>query len=214
MKELLHSLLLITISIFFSSCIVPIPLSSTYYAPEADVGTLKQSECGDSVGPYNQIIIPGSDGVNFEIISDRIGYSHQATHQGYTNRVLVTLTITIPEGVHVQFEDNMIKLQIVPSGEEYFSKTNRIWVNVNPNFVSGWGSYFGLQTYSGPGNFYTIDIFSILEGGNYTGWWEFNKQPDQFLLIFPEIKINDRPFQIPNISFKFKKGHFLYPINC
>lgn len=197
------------IIVFFSLSILScIPMSTRYYEPLAKNGKLRQSTCIDKAGPYDKIILSGLQGVTFDLVSRLEEYG-----------ILICITITIPQDVNVSFQDNLFIIKNISSGEEISQKVSSIYPD----------KYYPMICFDYPTTSKEkgIDIFKSLPGkyiyinerlnfnAPYYIYIKFdNFKPDQFTLRFPEIKINEEPFQLQEILFKLKSGVFIYPLNC
>ena len=193
-------IVLITILFSLTSCF---PMVETYYEPSAKHFKRIRSECKNTSGPPTGIIIPGPQGVLFEVVS-----------RLKDNGVVICFSITIPKNVNVTFTDNVFIIKNVTTGEQISKTTSSMYLI--DNYPINCASYWGPQIKD------EINIFYSLQGGyiekskyvkfNQPYWNSFeieNFRPDQFMLFFPKVKINEAQFQVPNILFKLKKGVFL-----
>ena len=176
-------------SSFFVSCM---PAVLSYYLPEAEGGTVVTTMCGAG-GPKDKIEF-SNDGVNISIKSYKI-----------KDGVHFQIVIAIPEGKEVQIRTPLVKA-FIPAIENALevSLIPQVYSDVRPSWEIGdllagelvetrWGTH--------DKEFYMSIKINI-------------PKPESIKLIFPVFYINNRQWNLPEITFKKATWTGILPLNC
>jgi hypothetical protein len=171
-------------SFFLVSCL---PAVINYYRPEAEGGTVTKRMCGGQAGPEEKIEF-SNDGVRVYIWSNRM-----------RDGISFPIFITIPKGSEVQIRTSSVKF-FVPSTENAFEGflNPRAWrigdlligELVEENVIRTHDKLFTMTT--------KVDI----------------SKPEKIKLILPTFYINNKQWNLPEISFSKERWWGILPLNC
>lgn len=187
-NKLLIIILLIGSS-FFMSCM---PAVNGYYRPEAEGGTAIKTMCG-AFGPKDKIEFY-IDGVNISIQSYEI-----------RDGIHFQIAITVPKGKEVQISTPLVKVfvPLIENALEVFLKP-QVYPDGRPSWEIG-----------------DLLVGELVE----TRWGTHDKdflmfttinipKPESIKLILPTFYINNKQWNLPEISFTKDTWIGIVPLNC
>jgi len=212
---LLFSILLLT------ACIMPIPLTYTYFDPHASGGKLARSMCQENAGPKDVFVLNIANNVQLKVKA-----VHSKDYDYLANAIKVRLRLIIPKGHVVQFTSRKFHLIDKQNNthyeHEHFGKVlvrhKRMTDSNDPVDL--------LSTFHGD-TIYTVKGIVITEQviNSYRNVHHFHRLIEvnlifegistfDFVLRIPSLLVDGTEHAVPEIRFTEKTGAFIMPINC
>ena len=183
-------MVLLTGSSFLTSCV---PNVYHHYSPDAEGGVVKKSMCGGQIGP--------KDMIEFSHNHVRISVKASEIQEG----IKLELNMSIPEDNEVRIHSSSIKVSIPSSKNSYEGNLNSMYTSWQPGDVII-GETREFKTKSG--SKWTMDKKVRMNSVISMPYFEM------MILSLPEISVNNKQWDLPEITFKMEISLGMFPLNC